>query len=591
MAKKSDYGNEILVTNSSGVTFDLNKDYSKEMANYKEGSAEWKALNEQREAKRASSAYGGVHKTGSQSSSYGSSYDAGNTATNRTSTTQAMTTSTGQSIDPGTGTYYDPNALMAQNAKAAPIVGKASVYDEKFLPAEVVEEIKMLSQKAQEARAAGYHDPSFHERAELLRETYGQYHGGAMGDEYIPLEKEIPKIPQVQSTFDPNTMRGYLDQWLSAAQQQQTGKIDFATQQAIAELMRTKSDADATFQEQRNQIAVEEAKAKDNQALYAERRGDRGGIGQAQYDIIMATAAQNRLAVNQAQTKLATDTARQISDLRAQGEFEKADALLSLSQQYLSQLISLEQWAAEYNLSVAQFNASLEQWQAEFDMAVADLTGYYNGAPTFKNQQWQTELAMTEKANLAEQGWMFLKAGIQPTASQLAAMGMSAGDAQNYLTEVQITGKAPSVGAGVSGVGTSSDVYRAMYDAGIKTYSDALAYLTQPNGAYYKQDDLAREIADAYVEKYDADEFRSIAEKTAAANGTSMDRLDFEDSMGNKRILNQAADRGGEEKYFVSGIGWLSEQEIVDGLYGNQLDFIFDSKNKNKFTIVGAVTR
>ena len=32
-------------------------------------------------------------------------------------------------------------------------------------------------------------------------------------------------------------------------------------------------------------------------------------------------AAQNRLAVNQAQTKLATDTARQVEDLRAQGEF------------------------------------------------------------------------------------------------------------------------------------------------------------------------------------------------------------------------------------------------------------------------------
>lgn len=236
------------------------------------------------------------------------------------------------------------------------------------------------------------------------------------------------------------SMGNYLDQWFQTAQQQQTQTIDYATQQAINELLRTKSDANAVFQEQRDQIAIDEAKAKDNQALYAERRGDKGGIGAAQYDAIMATAAQNRLAVNQAQTKLATDVSRQIADLRAQGEFEKADALLSLSQQYLSQLMSLEQWAAEYNLSVAQFNASLQQWQAEFDMAVADITGYYNGQPTFKTQQWQTELQLNEQANLADQGWMFLKAGIPPTESQLAAMGMTASQAQKYLTEAKIRG-------------------------------------------------------------------------------------------------------------------------------------------------------
>ena len=154
----------------------------------------------------------------------------------------------------------------------------------------------------------------------------------------------------------------YLDQWLQSAQQQQTGAIDYATNQGIKELDRAEQDAAGDFQTQRNQIAVDEAKAKDNQALYAETRGDKGGIGAAQYDSVANTAAQNRLAVNSAQTKLATDTARQISDLRAQGEYEKADAMLSLSQQYLSQLMSLEQWAAEYNLTAEQFNAQLEQW-------------------------------------------------------------------------------------------------------------------------------------------------------------------------------------------------------------------------------------
>lgn len=241
------------------------------------------------------------------------------------------------------------------------------------------------------------------------------------------------------------SMQNYLDQWYQSAQQQQQNTVDFGTNQAILELLRNKQDAEAQYQEQRNQIAIDEAKAKDNQALYAEQRGDKGGIGAAQYDTIMNTAAQNRLQVNSAQTKLATDTSRQIADLRAQGEYEKADALLTLSQQYLSQLMSLEQWAAEYNLSVAQFNASLKQWQAEFDLKVADLLGSYNGQQTlsakqfaFNQQQYQDSLKADQEKKLASAGEILLAAGIMPSASQLAAMGMTETDAQSYITAQKV---------------------------------------------------------------------------------------------------------------------------------------------------------
>lgn len=239
-------------------------------------------------------------------------------------------------------------------------------------------------------------------------------------------------------SYSAGSLGDYLDQWLSAAQQQQTNTIDWGTNQAVLDLIRQQEQAEATFQEQRNQIAIEEAKAKDNQALYAESRGDKGGIGAAQYDSIMNTAAQNRLQVNQAQQKLATDTARQIADLRAQGEYEKADALLQLSQTYLSQLINLEQWSMEYNLSVAQFNASLQQWQAEYEMAVADLTGYYNGTPTLQYQQYQDELQLTQQKQLASDAETLLSAGIMPSASQLAALGITQAQAQDYLTAAQL---------------------------------------------------------------------------------------------------------------------------------------------------------
>ena len=255
------------------------------------------------------------------------------------------------------------------------------------------------------------------------------------------------------------SMQNYLDQWYQSAQQQQQNTVDFGTNQAILELLRAQQDAEAQYQEQRNQIAIDEAKAKDNQALYAEQRGDKGGIGAAQYDTIMNTAAQNRLQVNSAQTKLATDTSRQIADLRAQGEYEKADALLTLSQQYLSQLMSLEQWAAEYNLSVAQFNASLKQWQAEFDLKVADLLGSYNGMPTlsakeftFTQQQYQDSLKADQEKKLASAGEILLAAGIMPSASQLAAMGMTETDAQSYITAQKVAAAATK-GKGGNGGG------------------------------------------------------------------------------------------------------------------------------------------
>lgn len=289
--------------------------------------------------------------------------------------------------------------------------------------------------------------------------------------------------PGTSDVYTPGNMGDYLNQWYQNAQQQQQNTIDFGTNQAILELLRNKQDAEAQYQEQRNQIAIDEAKAKDNQALYAESRGDKGGIGAAQYDAIMNTAAQNRLAVNSAQTKLATDTSRQIADLRAQGEYEKADALLTLSQQYLSQLMSLEQWAAEYNLSVAQFNASLKQWQAEFDLKVADLLGSYNGQQTlsakefaFAQQQYQDSLKADQEKKLASAGEILLAAGIMPSASQLAAMGMTETDAQSYITAQKVAAATKKQSSNPTGAPVKTQDYDGLMTAA-RSAPDAKSFI------------------------------------------------------------------------------------------------------------------
>lgn len=280
----------------------------------------------------------------------------------------------------------------------------------------------------------------------------------------------------VGNAYNPGSLGDYLDQWLQNAQQQQINKIDYGTNQAVLDLIRQEQDAQGQYQEQRNQVAIDEAKAKDNQALYAEARGDKGGIGQAQYDAIMNTAAQNRLQVNQAQTKLATDTARQIADLRAQGEYEKADALLQLSQQYLSQLINLEQWSMEFGLSVAQFNASLQQWAAEYEMAVADITGNFRGTPTLQYQQYQDELALKQQNQMASAGETLLAAGIMPSASQLAAMGLSMEQAQSYLTAAQLAAAKKSSGGGGDGSKTGDPTSDSVIESMLALGNDTKAY-------------------------------------------------------------------------------------------------------------------
>ena len=290
-------------------------------------------------------------------------------------------------------------------------------------------------------------------------------------------------MPEAEKV-DAGDFQSTLDKWLEAAKQQSQNANDYAVSQSINELTRAEEEAQAQFQTQRDQIAAQEALNKDNHALYAEARGDRGGIGEAQYDSIMNTAMQQQAAVNQAQTKLSTDTARQIADLRARGEFQKADDLLELTQNYLSQLISLQQWSLSYNLSVDQFNASLRQWQKEFDLSVGQLLGSYNGAPTLEAQQIAYNQQQDLQQQLASAGSTLLGTGIMPSEAQLNAMGMTKDQAQSYIKAWQIANTAPSGGGSGGGSGSTSDpnayssIYQQMYDAGIRSYGKAYDYLT-----------------------------------------------------------------------------------------------------------------
>lgn len=381
----------------------------------------------------------------------------------------------------------------------------------------------------------------------------GKWYGtaGSVDDELVeepeePGEGEKKPGDNGVSTVNPDDFTSILDKWLEAAKQQAQNASDFAVSQGINELKRAEDDAKAQFQTQRDQIASQEALNKDNQALYSEVRGDRGGIGEAQYDSIMNTAMQQQAAVNQAQTQLSTETARQIADLRAQGEFQKADDLLELTQTYLSQLISLQEWAAAYNLDVAQFNAQLEQWQKEFELSVGQLLGNYKGQPTLESQQIAYAQQQDLKQQLASAGSTLLEAGIMPSDSQLSAMGMTKEQAQSYIKAWQISSTAKSssgVRGGSGGSGGSSSgggnttsqvitpgdpttIYKTLYRLGYRTKEDAYAYLIDQDYSSTEADNLSSMFEDK-VENGDfeaggmsSDYFRAFAQSLTSRLGS-----------------------------------------------------------------------
>lgn len=444
---------------------------------------------------------------------------------------------------PGTGEEGWTNVEGQQR----PVAAGTSGADEQFLSDggyAMLQYYKEMYDKSTEPGEKEY----WHAMAEQLRARAG-YSGGADGSMYIPLgqlgitpgaadsgaDAEYGGVSSSSgsgginglSHLDSSQLYALLEEWKKAAQSQANGQIDYAVTQAITELERALQDAQPQFKDQAETVDRNARTAMDNAALYAEMRGDSGGIGQEQYNSIQNTQAQNHLAVQQAQTKLATDTQRQIADLRAQGEFEKADAALQVTQQYLQQLISLEQWAAEYNLSVDQFNIQLQQWEKEYEMAMMQFKASQDqwaaefgfAQQQYQNSlsQWQQEFDYNKQLNTQNQaasmGEALLGVGIMPSEDQLAAMGMTQAQAQQYINMVQLENQIKA------SQGSKTETSAAYKDVAATAKKKGSADLTNKYlGEMVERGDISLEEAD-YI-------FRVIC-------GYSYDQL-----LENKYILN-----------------------------------------------------
>ena len=342
-----------------------------------------------------------------------------------------------------------------------------SEFDQKYLNQAQQKEILAATQRYDAARAAGDQAgmAAANRQAEAVRAAAG-YSGGADGSGYTKVE--LPKGQTVSvPKADTAALEAQLKETLEAAKTQAGAAIDARVDQSVRELQQTQQQAEAGFDAQRRRIDLEEALGKDARALYAEVRGDRGGIGAAQYDSISNAAAENRLAVSREQRRLAADTAAKITQLRAQGEYEKADQTLELTQDYLSRLTSLAQWAAEYDLNAAKFQENVSQWRAEYETEQQKLAG--------QRLEQEAEQAETVRKNLAQTGKTLLDLGIMPSASQLEAMGMDENQAATYLAAAKVTAAEKSSGkTGSSGSGAVASADKSSGAGEYALYLDAM---------------------------------------------------------------------------------------------------------------------
>ena len=272
------------------------------------------------------------------------------------------------------------------------------------------------------------------------------------------------KFPEVNG----GSYRDILEQWRQSSIDQQNAQIDYATQLGITEAQRAEADAQPEFDKRLKQLDSDTARAMANSAFYAEARGDRGGIGQSQYNEVQAQALANKQAIQAERTKLATDTARTIADLRAKGEFEKADALLTANQEHLARLFELEQWLVNVGMSKAEFDQAKQQADLQHQLQVANITGEFDGQPTWSARKYDQETAAGIVNSL-------INAGLQPGEDLLKAAGLDA-----YSSDIARLVSQMSVASYGSGGGSDYRYYSADTgdngDSGDRsTAADALA--------------------------------------------------------------------------------------------------------------------
>jgi hypothetical protein len=214
---------------------------------------------------------------------------------------------------------------------------------------------------------------------------------------------------------------------------QRDSAADAALSTAESRLSTAQTAGEKQYEALLSQAQRDRTEAKTTKSAIEQANGNRQKIGASQYDSADQSYDQQRAAIYQARAKLQKDTARQLSDLQAQGEYEKADALLTSKQQELQQIYE-DALRADTNLrSNYEYQVGLQR----------------------EDEEIQREQDETDKSWLRSIGEMFLQKGVMPTDSSLEAMGIDQDTAQLYINALGY-GSGSSSGGSSGSSGSSS---------------------------------------------------------------------------------------------------------------------------------------
>lgn len=239
--------------------------------------------------------------------------------------------------------------------------------------------------------------------------------------------------PQAQNTMQADDLSKYLEDMYAAQKRQAIANLDAAYQSNLNAIDRAGAGVEDYYQAARNQTAGASEQAKRNFAEYAAASGLNNGTG-GQAELARNVTLQNNL------NTINTSEADTMSDLelqRANAEVEYNNAIAQAQAQGNYELA-----AALYQEKVRVQNLLLEQQQYQDQLALQQYQLNYQAQQDALDRQYKQNSA------LADYGSAFLNMGTMPSPEMLAAMGITAADAQNYITAAKAAAYTGKTGTG-----------------------------------------------------------------------------------------------------------------------------------------------
>lgn len=200
--------------------------------------------------------------------------------------------------------------------------------------------------------------------------------------------------------------------------QDRAAQTEQAVQTATENLSEIAAAGDRAAAESAKQARADTVAIRETESAIEQNNGNRQMIGHSQYGVAENSYDQQMAAIEGYRQQLQTDISRQVSDLKAQGKYEDANAALQAAQEKFKQIYA-DQLRLDSNL---RGNYEYQTGLRREDEAIQREEAAIQRAQSEADKAWNREL-----------GEFMLKHNIIPGDNILAAMGLDSNSAKLYM--------------------------------------------------------------------------------------------------------------------------------------------------------------